>query len=116
MPKEPDDKTLYALLYDVAAFNFTKFMIKDYDIAVETIGGRRAVAVSGIENYDEALWYEQMLLSEPMLQGRVTLDVCDRVVISDTNIGIINQGLSLEEYMEFYKNLLLKAEEEKKTR
>jgi outer membrane protein assembly factor BamD (BamD/ComL family) len=114
IPKETNDTTLNSLLYDIAAFNFTKFLVKDFDIARENIDGKKAIVISGMENYDEALWYESMLLSEPMLQGRVTLDVCERIVISETNLGVINQGLTWGKYKEFIKSLPFKKDGDKK--
>lgn len=100
LPKEEDSNVLNKLLYDLAAYNFTKFMVKEFDLEVGKKDGRNYVAVTGFENLEEALWYERMLLAEPLFQGRVTLNVCDRVVISDENLKQIG-NLPWSEYKEF---------------
>ena len=75
-------------------------MVKEFDLEVGKKDGRNYVAVTGFENLEEALWYERMLLAEPLFQGRVTLNVCDRVVISDENLKQIG-NLPWSEYKEF---------------
>ncbi len=101
VPKDARDTVMNMLLYNIALFNFTKFMIKEYDISVESIDGNMAVKLSGFVNEGEAKWYETMLLAEPMLQGLITLDVCDRVLISTDNVNAIRKGLTLDEYKAF---------------
>lgn len=86
------------LLYDVAAFNFTKFMIKDYDLTKRETNGRESIIISSLESYQEAEWYEKMLLAEPSLQGRVTLDKVERIIISDDNYDLLTKGKTLDNY------------------
>ena len=86
-----------ALLYDLAAFNFTKFMIKDYDLAKRSAGGLTYISIT-TESYEETEWYERTMLAEPTLQGRITLDQVDRVIISEENLKLIEQGKTWEEY------------------
>ena len=91
---------LNSLLYDLAAFNFTKFMVKDYDLNKRTSGKLTYICV-GTESYEETEWYERALLAEPTLQGRITLDQVERVIISEENLKLIEQGKTWEEYKEF---------------
>ena len=100
LPKEDDIEMLNKLLYDLAAYNFTKFMVKEFDLEVGKRDGRDFVAVTGFENLEEALWYERLLLAEPLFQGRVTMNVCDRVVISEDNLKQIGT-LPWSDYLEF---------------
>ena len=88
---------LNALLYDLAAFNFTKFMIKDYDLAKRSVGGLTYISIT-TESYEEAEWYERTMLAEPTLQGKITLDQVERVIISEGNLKLIEQGKTWEEY------------------
>lgn len=97
-----DGVNLNSLLYDLAAFNFTKFMIKDYDLAKRTTNGVAYISV-GTESYEETEWYERTMLAEPTLQGRITLDQVDRVIISEDNLKLIEQGKTWEEYKEWSK-------------
>ena len=91
---------LNSLLYDLAAFNFTKFMVKDYDLNKRTSGGLTYISV-GTESFEETEWYERALLAEPTLQGRITLDQVERVIISEENLKLIEQGKTWEEYYEY---------------
>ena len=92
-----EDVNINALLYDLAAFNFTKFMIKDYDLAKRSVGGLTYISIT-TESYEETEWYERTMLAEPTLQGRITLDKVDRVIISEENLKLIEQGKTWEEY------------------
>ena len=91
---------LNSLLYDLAAFNFTKFMVKDYDLNKRTSGGLTYICI-GTESYEETEWYERTMLAEPTLQGRITLDQVERIIISDENLKLIEQGKTWEEYKEW---------------
>lgn len=103
IPRNGSHTDFKSLLYDVAAFNFTKFMIKDFDIACSNIDKLTFIDISQLESADEALWYETMLLAEPSLQGRITLDKIERVAISDENLGLIRQGSrTMDEYTDWW--------------
>lgn len=95
-----ENVNLNSLLYDLAAFNFTKFMVKDYDLAKRSVGGVTYIAV-GTESFEETEWYERTMLAEPILQGRITLDQVERIIISDENLKLIEQGKTWEEYKEW---------------
>ena len=97
-----ENVNLNSLLYDLAAFNFTKFMVKDYDLAKRSVGGVTYIAV-GTESFEETEWYERTMLAEPTLQGRITLDQVERIIISDENLKLIEQGKTWEEYKEWCK-------------
>ncbi len=100
-----ENVNLNSLLYDLAAFNFTKFMVKDYDLNKRTSAGLTYICV-GTESYEETEWYERTMLAEPTLQGRITLDQVDRIIISEENLKLIEQGKTWEEYKEWrIKNL-----------
>ncbi len=94
-----------ALLYDLAAFNFTKFMIKDYDLAKRSVGGLTYISIT-TESYEETEWYERTMLAEPTLQGKITLDQVERVIISEENLKLIEQGKTWEEYKLWNKEFL----------
>ncbi len=108
IPKNGSDTVLNTLLYNVALFNFTKFLVKNYDIAKETIDGHKSICIKGMTTHKEAMWYESMLLAEPMLQGLITLDVCERLIITGDNAKKILKGLTLDEYRLFYQKVIVR--------
>ena len=95
-----ESMNINSLLYDLAAFNFTKFMVKDYDLNMRASAGVTYICI-GTESYEETEWYERTMLAEPTLQGRITLDQVDRVIISEENLKLIEQGKTGEEYKEW---------------
>lgn len=100
VPRSETATDFNSLLYDVAAFNFSKFMIKDFDIAHNKLADISIIDISQLESADEATWYESMLLAEPSLQGRITLDKIDRIIISDDNLQLIqNRSRTLDQYL-----------------
>lgn len=103
-PKDTTQTAVNKLLYDIAAFNFAKFMIKEFDINVRTINGTTSIAISLLESHTIAKWYESMLLAEQSLQGVITLDKVDRCIISEDNLNLIEGGKSWSEYQKFYNN------------
>lgn len=69
---EGDEKALGNMLYEVALFNFSQFLIKDFDLRAEQHyrGGQMAVEISGFESADEREWYIG-LLQQAMPEARI---------------------------------------------
>ena len=87
-------------LFDLAAYNFSKFLIKDYDLALRVVDEHRVVVLSGLENYDEAAWYLGLADKDEAL--RTVLSGCTLVLpIADDNLALINL-LGFEAYKQFY--------------
>lgn len=107
IPKKENTKELNKLLYDLAAFNFSRFMIKNFDLQKGIVNGTNAILVSGFSGLKETLWYENMLLSDRQFQGRVTFDVCNRLIISDNNLKLIGTKFTLDDYNKFYSTTLM---------
>jgi tetratricopeptide (TPR) repeat protein len=96
------DKTLINnILYDIAAYSFNKFLIKDFDFDIKKIDKKEVLIVSGIESMDEAKWYKNLLFTDEMFVGKEYLGAFDVLIISDTNLKLLNAGKSLEEYLKF---------------
>ena len=100
--KPSDQSTVNQLLFDLAAYNFSKFLIKDFDLAIRTIEGEKMIAISNFENYNEVLWYDKLLTTEPALTESVMAKIASRIYISNDNLGLVTL-LSLKEYNQFFK-------------
>lgn len=69
LPKSDDD-ALNELLYQVALFNFTQFLIRDFDLQkMPVLGKGSAVRVSGFQDMDEAEWWIALLNQDPEMQS-----------------------------------------------
>lgn len=102
-----EEEALNQLLYQVALFNFSQFLIKDFDLRkVPMFGmGTQALEVSGFDNYDEALWYISLLQSNEDVHMLLQQLQADLIPITDTNKSLLNTRFSVEDYKAFQKTL-----------
>ena len=92
------------LLYDIAAFNFTKFMIKDYDLKLQKIAeGAYLLLITSFENQKEAIWYNDILQKESFVQNRLNFTTDGLYFISKDNYNLIGNPFSWEDYEAFIK-------------
>ena len=102
----PDEKTLNNLLYEVALFNFSQFLIKDFDIKVSPIfGDVSAIRVVGFENIKESQWYKGIIVKNKKLSDFLQANKIKVVSVTEENSKLINTKYTLDEYMKFYKRL-----------
>ena len=89
------------LLYEVAHFNFTRFMVRGFEMAFETGKQITQFRVSGFNSYDEALAYTRKLYQEA--ENAELLKKARTFVISDANLALLGVVASYDEYQEFYE-------------
>ena len=73
-----DDKQLNSLLYEIAVYNFSQFLIRDFDLqAIANYAvGKSAVIISGFEKEEDLLWYlNKLQANEYMAQLLQSLSV-----------------------------------------
>ena len=100
-----NEQTLNKLLYEVALFNFSQFLIKDFDLKImpQFYLGTGALQVSGFETYDEALWYSSLMKDDAGLQRLFSELGVDVIRINEDNLPLLNTRFTLEEYRSFQK-------------
>lgn len=95
-----DEKTLNSVLYQVALYNFSQFMIKDFDL--KTIPAfnteQSALQVSGFENMDEAEWYCDLLRNNADLTEVFSSNHVQFISITTDNMQLIGTHFSVDEY------------------
>lgn len=103
MPR--DDKRLNTVLYEVALYNFSQFMIKDFDLKqLPTFAiGECALQVSGFSHLDEALWYENMLKKNLDLMQVLQTNEVQVLSITSSNFDLIGKHFTFQEYLEWAK-------------
>ncbi len=101
---EPDSVDANQLLYDMAKYNFTNFLVRNFDIAVDQQGGICRMTVSGFLNYDEALQYARHLYADEKMAER--LKGCRRIIISQENLPLLGTKFSYVEYEQFFDDAL----------
>jgi hypothetical protein len=96
-----DDTILNQLLYEVALFNFSQFMIKDFDLKQLPAFGaeQKAVQVSGFEKLDEAEWYMGLLLKNATISQFLVENKVQVLAITEENAQLLNTHFTIDDYL-----------------
>ena len=95
-----DEKILNTLLYQVALYNFSQFMIKDFDLKQIPLfsQGQSALQVSGFDTLEEAKWYQKMLQKNNEFMNWLNSNQGQIIPITEENATKLG-ALSIEEYL-----------------
>lgn len=93
------------LLFEMARYNFSRYMVRNFEMTFETLTEITLLEVKEFLNFDEAFLYRKRLFSNAetarLLEGINTL------IISKSNLDLLLQYYTFEDYTEFYeKNFL----------
>jgi len=99
---QPDSIDANQLLYELAKYNFTNFLVRNFDITVDSDNGISRMMVRGFLNYDEALQYARQLYADKAMAER--LHGCRRIIISDENLKLLGTRYSYVEYEKFFED------------
>ena len=121
---EPETKHIFVLLiqgsedeknnmvFEIASYNFTRFMIKDFDMQVRKLDEKLyAIAVMGLENLAEAAWYQKSVLGNNSIQETLKGINYKGFVISEANFKGVFDKETLQKYLQFYINNNLEVKE-----
>ena len=90
------------MLYSIASFNFSRFMIKDFDLVVSKLDTtQNSLSVTNFESYDEAVWYLNSISTDASLSKLLTDYKVQKVIISEENYALIRTSFSLNDYLAF---------------
>lgn len=104
------------LLYSIASFNFSRFMIKDFDLVVNKLDSvQSALSVTNLESYDEADWYSKTLNTDPLLVQLLSDLNIRKIVISEANFTLLRTGSTLNDYLAFSNNSVEMKQPQKET-
>lgn len=99
------------LLYEMARYNFTSFLVRDFNIEIDSDNGISRMIVSGFLSYDEALQYVKKLYSPEGIGNR--LKGCRRIIISKDNLRLLGTRYSYKDYELFFEKELAPLPENK---
>lgn len=97
----PDSVNENKLLFELAKFNFTNFIVRNFDIVIENISGLHRMKVSGFKSYDEALQYARQLHGNTGITKQTVK--ARPIVISDANLELLGTQYSYNDYDKFYE-------------
>ena len=97
------------LLFEVARFNFTNYMMRNFDIGFITEQGIGMMIVGEFLNFDEAYVYQRNLYDDPDMASK--LSGIKAVIITPGNLEILFKHYSFNDYQEFYEENFLNIPE-----
>lgn len=91
----------HRLQFDVALYNFTTFLIKDYELSLAKVGRMDVLLVQGFETAADVLRYKAWI----NFQNQAPSDKypgLKLIPVSNKNLPLLEQGLSPERYWRFF--------------
>lgn len=98
---ETDSVDSNQLLYEMAKYNFSNFMVRNFDIVIDNDNGINRMMISGFLNYDEALQYARLLYKDEAMAEK--LQKCHRIIISNDNLKLLGTKYSYRDYEQFFE-------------
>ncbi len=93
------------LLFELARYNFSNFMVRNFDIQIDRQPGLNRMTVSGFLSFDEAQQYARQLYATPEMMAAIRS--CRSLVISEHNLSLIGTRYSYKDYDAFYERTFL---------
>ena len=107
---QPDSVNQNQLLYELAKYNFSNYMVRNFDIAIDQdANGLCRMLVSGFLSYDEARQYARQLYRvEGMLAS--LLHQCRSLIVSEPNLRLLGTAYSYRDYEIFFEQQIAPVE------
>ena len=96
------------LLFELARYNFTNFLVRNFEIQIDQDREFNRMIVSGFMSYDEALQYARMLYDNESLRNLTAGSM--RLIVSEKNLPSLGTKYSYDEYQLFYERELAPME------
>ena len=98
---QPDSLNENQLLFEMAKYNFTHYLVRNFDINLEEQDGLHRMILSGFRNYDEAWQYaheatQQTAITRIIGKARI-------VLISEPNLELLGSRFTYNDYEKFYQ-------------
>ena len=102
---QPDSLNENQLLYEMARFNFSNFLVRNFDLEIERQQGFSRMVIRGFLNFDEARLYARQLYQSTTMASMLRL--CRSLVISEHNLTLLGTRYSYKDYDELYERTFL---------
>lgn len=89
------------LIYEVSRFNFTNFLVRNFDIELAQDRSGNQLRIKGFYSFDEVHAYEQQLMLDSALVSVAA--GAEPIIISDQNLQLINIRYTWGQYKAFYE-------------
>lgn len=95
------------LIYEVSRFNFTNFLVRNFDIELSQDRSGSQMRIKGFYSFDEVHAYEQQLMLDSTFVAVAA--GAQPVIISDQNLQLINIRYTWGQYKAFYEKYFAPA-------
>ncbi len=92
------------LLYELARYNFSSYMVRNFDIETVQLEGISMMCVKGFQSYDEVHAYAQKLYGDHHMN--TLLEGIRSLLISDKNLQMLGKQYSFDDYGIFFDEKL----------
>ena len=93
------------LLFEMARYNFTNFLVRNFEIATDEDDGLQRMLISGFLSYDEALQYARQLYASEVMAEKIA--PCRSLIISEVNLPLLGVQFSYDDYEQFYEHIFV---------
>ena len=102
---QPDSVNHNQLLYEMAKYNFSNFLVRNFDITTDQdANGLVRMMISGFLNYDEARQYARQLYADETMAA--ILRPCRSIIVSEKNLPLLGTNYSYRDYEIFFEEKL----------
>jgi len=99
-----DSTNINRLQFDVALYNFTHFLIRDYELSFAKVGNLDVLLIRGFENAEDVMRYRSWINfqnEKPEEKYRGTR----LIMVSESNLKLLEQGVPIEKYLPFMEKM-----------
>lgn len=93
------------LLFEIARYNFSRYMVRKFDMTFEKLAAITLFEIKEFMNFDEAFLYRKRLYENGEMAK--LLEGINSIIISKTNLDLLLNHYSFGDYQEFYEKSLL---------
>ena len=89
------------LLFEVARYNFTSFMVRNFELEISDLDDVSMLIVKGFNSYDEVHAYVQKLYADRHMA--TILEGIRSLLILEDNLNMLGSKYSFDDYRQFYE-------------
>lgn len=102
---QSDSNKINELLFYTANFNFSNFNLRTFKLSTLYLSKRQLLNISSFYSYNDAVRYVEQLETDYHFKTSISSDV-SAIIISEYNLSYIHSFKNLEEYSEYYTELI----------
>ena len=92
------------LLFNVALFNYTKFIIKELDhLVIRPDSTQSILSITNFDSYDEVEWYINSISKNLEIKELIDTMKVEHIIISEHNYALLQTSFTMANYLQFAK-------------